>query len=67
MLGSIHLIRDMAIAFAAVAALAIAAWVAIDYGAAIIIAIAGFTFVALLIIPIVSIYEEEHDLPFNRR
>ena len=65
MIGTFHLIRDVAIAFAAVIVLAVAAWIAIDYGAAVIVALGGFALVALIAIPIVAIYEEEHDLPFN--
>jgi len=65
MLGTFHLIRDLLLAFVAIVVLAIAAWIAIDYGAAIIIAVGGFALVALGI-AIVAIYEEEHDLPFNR-
>lgn len=67
MFGTLHLIRDTAIGFAAVIVLAIAAWIAIDYGAAAIVAIGGFALVALVAIPIVAIYEEEHDLPWARR
>ena len=66
MLGT-HLIRDTAFAFVAVIVLAVAAWIAIDYGAAIIVAIGGFALIALFALPVVAIYEEEHDLPFNRR
>jgi len=65
MLGTFHLIRDLALASATVVVLAIAAWIAIDYGAAIIVAVGGFALVGLAL-PFVTIYEEEHDLPFNR-
>jgi hypothetical protein len=65
MLGTIHLIRDLVLASATVVVLAIAAWIAIDYGAAIMLAVGGFSLVALAI-PFVTIYEEEHGLPFNR-
>jgi hypothetical protein len=65
MLGTIHLIRDLVLASATVVVLAIAAWIAIDYGAAIIVAVGGFALVGLAL-PFVTIYEEEHDLPFNR-
>lgn len=65
MTGTFHLIRDVAIAIAVVIVLAVAAWVAIDYGAAVIVALGGFALIALIAIPIVMIYEEEHDLPFN--
>ena len=66
MLGTFHLIRDVAVGFVAVVIAAVAAWIAIDYGAALIVAIGGFVLLAVWI-PIVAIYEEEHDLPFNRR
>jgi hypothetical protein len=65
MTGTFHLIRDLFIAFALVIALAVVAWIAIDYGAAVIVALGGFALVALIGIPIVAMYEEEHDLPFN--
>jgi len=66
MLGRYHFIRNLALASAAVIALAVAALIAIDYGAAIIIALGGFALIALGL-PLAAIYEEEHDLPFNRR
>jgi hypothetical protein len=65
MLGTFHLIRDVAVGFVAVVIAAVAAWIAIDYGAALIVAIGGFALIGLAI-PIVVIYEEEHDLPSNR-
>jgi len=65
MLGTIHLIRDVVLAVIAVIVLAVAAWIAIDYGAAVIVAIGGLALVGFAI-PFVAIYEEEHDLPFNR-
>lgn len=66
MLGTFHLIRDLAIAFLVVLIAAVATWIAIDYGAALIVVIGGVSLLAMTI-PIVAIYEEEHDLPFNRR
>lgn len=66
MLGTFHLIRDLAVGFVLVVIGAVAAWIAIDYGAALIVAIGGVALLAMTI-PLVAIYEEEHDLPFNRR
>lgn len=66
MLGTFHLIRDVAVGFLAVLIAATAAWIAIDYGAAVIVVIGGITLLAMTI-PVVAIYAEEHDLPFNRR
>ena len=66
MRGTFNLIRDVALGFLAVVIAAIAAWVAIDYGAALIVVIGGIALVATAI-PFVAIYGEEHDLPFNRR
>jgi hypothetical protein len=66
MIGTFHLIRDVALGFVAVVIAAIAAWIAIDYGAALIVVIGGVALLSMAI-PVVAIYEEEHDLPFNRR
>jgi hypothetical protein len=66
MLGTFHLIRDVALAFAAVIVLAVVAWIAIDYGAALIVAIGGFALVAVTAIPIVFMYEEEHEEALHR-
>ena len=66
MLGTFHLIRDLALALAAVVVLAVVAWIAIDYGAAMIVAIGGFSLVAVIAVPIVVMYEEEHEQPLRR-
>ena len=67
MFGTFHPIRNLILSFMLVVGLAVAAWIAIDYGAAVIVAVGGFALLALLALPLVMIYEEEHDLPFNRR
>ena len=66
MLGTVHLIRDTALAFAVVVVLAVVAWIAIDYGAALIVVIGGFSLVALATVPVVAMYEEEHEGPLRR-
>jgi protein-S-isoprenylcysteine O-methyltransferase Ste14 len=66
MLGRYHFIRNLALASVAVVALAVAALIAIDYGAAVIVVLGGFALIALGL-PLAAIYEEERDLPFNRR
>ena len=66
MLGRYHFIRNLALACAVVVALAVAALIAVDYGAAVIVVVGGFALIALGL-PLAAIYEEEHDLPFNRR
>ena len=66
MLGRFHFVRNLAFSIAVVIALAVAALIAIDYGAAVIVALGGFGLIALSL-PLASIFEEEHDLPFNQR
>ena len=61
-----HIRRDLAVIGLAVAGLVVAAWVAIGYGAALAVAIMVFG-LAVLVIPVASIYFEERDLPRDGR
>jgi hypothetical protein len=61
-----HIRRDLAVIGLAVAGLIVAAWVAIGYGAALAVAIMVFG-LAVLVVPVASIYLEERDLPRDGR
>ena len=61
-----HIKRDLAMVGFAVAGLVVAAWVAIGFGAAITVAIMAFG-LAVVAVPLASIYFEERDLPRDGR
>ena len=61
-----HIRRDLVLVGCGLAALVVAAWVAIGYGAAITVAIMAFG-LAVVVVPVASIYFEERDLPRDGR
>jgi hypothetical protein len=57
-----HIRRDIAVALVGVLALIVASWIAVGYGLAIMAAIAAFGLM-VVVLPVVSIYFDERELP----